>query len=551
MPWLEWHNRNDDLKATAKTPYRLLQPVKSLSYGDENSPNMLIQGDNLEALKALLPYYAGQVKCIFIDPPYNTKSAFEHYDDNLEHAQWLSMMYPRIVLLRELLREDGSIWTTLDDSESHYYKVICDEIFGRGNFLSDIAYERSGVSGLGQGGGFVVNTHERIFVYAKDKKKFTAVDLSGSGALEAKDMKRYNQILVDQGTREEVARFVAPSTGEDVVVYKHSNYETSSISLRKFEDRKDEILAEYVENFDRVYRLTSVQDENEFQNRIMELCGDGLYSADYLVSRGRAKGEHTTTYYIGKQIVVWLRDTAKVEDGEVVRTGKLSDFWAHRDIPKADLANEGGVDFRRGKKPEALLARILRIATRKGDLVVDSFLGSGTTAAVAHKMGRRWIGVESGDQAQTHARARLVAVADGDQSGVSKQVDWTSGGGFQFYQLGPKVFDDQGRINPDIKFEHLAAHIWFAETGTARSTLAMKSPLLGVHDGTAYYLLDNGILGDKSLAGGNMLTLKVLAGLPEHDGPKVIYGEGTNMTVERLRSLGITFKKTPNDIRGR
>jgi len=323
------------------------------------------------------------------------------------------------------------------------------------------------------------------------------------------------------------------------------------IGVEPFEDRKDEILAEYVENFDRVYRLTSVQDENEFQNRIMELCGDGLYSADYLVSRGRAKGEHTTTYYIGKQIVVWLRDTAKVEDGEVVRTGKLSDFWAHRDIPKADLANEGGVDFRRGKKPEALLARILRIATRKGDLVVDSFLGSGTTAAVAHKMGRRWIGVESGDQAQTHARARLVAVADGDQSGVSKQVDWTSGGGFQFYQLGPKVFDDQGRINPDIKFEHLAAHIWFAETGTARSTLAMKSPLLGVHDGTAYYLLDNGILGDKSLAGGNMLTLKVLAGLPEHDGPKVIYGEGTNMTVERLRSLGITFKKTPNDIRGR
>lgn len=551
MPWLEWHHRNDDLKAAAKTPYRLLQPVKSLSYGDEDSPNMLIQGDNLEALKALLPYYAGRVKCIFIDPPYNTQSAFEHYDDNLEHAQWLSMMYPRMVLLRELLREDGSIWTTLDDSESHYYKVICDEIFGRGNFLSDIAYERSGVSGLGQGGGFVVNTHERIFVYAKDKKKFTAVDLSGSGALEAKDMKRYNQILVDSGTREEVARFVAPSTGEDVVVYKHSNYETSSISLRKFEDRKDEILAEYVENFDRVYRLTSVQDENEFQNRIMELCGDGLYSADYLVSRGRAKGENTTTYYIGKQIVVWLRDTAKVEDGEVVRTGKLSDFWAHRDIPKADLANEGGVDFRRGKKPEALLARILRIATRKGDLVVDSFLGSGTTAAVAHKMGRGWIGVESGDQAQTHARARLVAVVDGDQSGVSKQVDWTSGGGFQFYQLGPKVFDDQGRINPDIKFEHLAAHVWFAETGTARSTLAMKSPLLGVHDGTAYYLLYNGILGDKSLGGGNMLTMKVLAGLPKHDGPKVIYGEGTNMTRERLRSLGITFKKTPNDIRAR
>ena len=122
---------------------------------------------------------------------------------------------------------------------------------------------------------------------------------------------------------------------------------------------------------------------------------------------------------------------------------------------------------------------------------------------------------------------------------------------FRFYQLGPKVFDDQGRINPEIKFEHLAAHIWFAETGTARSTRAMKSPLLGVHNGTAYYLLYNGILGDKTLAGGNMLTMKVLAGLPKHDGPMVIYGEGTNMTNDRLRSLGIKFKKTPNDIRAR
>ncbi len=121
MPWLQWHQRDEDLKAAAKTPYRLLQPVQSLAHGDEDAPNMLIQGDNLEALKALLPYYAGQVKCIFIDPPYNTQSAFEHYDDNLEHAQWLSMMYPRMVLLRELLSEDGSIWVTLDDNEAHYF----------------------------------------------------------------------------------------------------------------------------------------------------------------------------------------------------------------------------------------------------------------------------------------------------------------------------------------------------------------------------------------------------------------------------------------------
>lgn len=130
MPILEWLDRENDVKAADDVPYRLLESVPDLSYGDADSPNMLIQGDNLEALKALLPYYAGQVKCIFIDPPYNTKSAFEHYDDNLEHSKWLSMMYPRLELLRELLSEDGSIWVTIDDNEAHYLKVIMDEIFG-------------------------------------------------------------------------------------------------------------------------------------------------------------------------------------------------------------------------------------------------------------------------------------------------------------------------------------------------------------------------------------------------------------------------------------
>ncbi len=142
MPLLSWHNRDEDLTRAARVPCRLLEPVAGLSYGDPDSPNMLIEGDNLDALKALLPYYAGQVKCVFIDPPYNTRSAFEHYDDNLEHSQWLSMMYPRLELLRELLSEDGSIWITLDDNEAHYFKVICDEIFGRKNFLCDIAWEK-------------------------------------------------------------------------------------------------------------------------------------------------------------------------------------------------------------------------------------------------------------------------------------------------------------------------------------------------------------------------------------------------------------------------
>ena len=142
MPLLNWLNKDSATKAAAKSAYRLLEEVTELSYGDKNSENLLIQGDNLEALKALIPFYAGKVKCVFIDPPYNTKSAFEHYDDNLEHSQWLSLMYPRLELLRELLSEDGSIWVTIDDNEAHYLKVLCDEVFGRSNFIADIAWQK-------------------------------------------------------------------------------------------------------------------------------------------------------------------------------------------------------------------------------------------------------------------------------------------------------------------------------------------------------------------------------------------------------------------------
>ncbi|WP_258077860.1 site-specific DNA-methyltransferase [Xanthomonas arboricola] len=168
MPLLNWSDRDEDLTRSALTPYRLLEPVASLSYGEVDSPNMLIEGDNLDALKALLPYYAGQVKCIFIDPPYNTRSAFDHYDDNLEHAKWLSMMYPRLELLKELLSEDGSIWITLDDAEAHYLKVIMDEIFLRKNFVSTLIWEKAD-SPRNSARQFS-SDHDFIFVYSKNEE---------------------------------------------------------------------------------------------------------------------------------------------------------------------------------------------------------------------------------------------------------------------------------------------------------------------------------------------------------------------------------------------
>jgi adenine-specific DNA-methyltransferase len=197
-----------------------------------------------------------------------------------------------------------------------------------------------------------------------------------------------------------------------------------------------------------------------------------------------------------------------------------------------------------------LLQRIIHIATNPGDLVLDSFLGSGTTCAVAHKMGRRYIGIEIGEHAVTHCVPRLKKVIDGEQGGISQSVNWRGGGGFRFYRLGEAVFDDTGRINPNIRFSTLAAHVWFCETKTSMTRKA-DSPLLGIHNGAAYYLLFNGILGDKRPDGGNVLTGRLLSNLPPFYGPKVIYGETSRLGSERLRTEGIIFRQIPYDIKAR
>jgi adenine-specific DNA-methyltransferase len=201
-------------------------------------------------------------------------------------------------------------------------------------------------------------------------------------------------------------------------------------------------------------------------------------------------------------------------------------------------------------KPERLIQRILHLATNPSDLVLDSFLGSGTTAAVAHKMGRRYIGIEMGEHAVTHCAPRLKKVIDGEQGGISKAVNWQGGGGFTFYRLGETVFDEQGKINPKVRFNALAAHVWFSETHT-HLTAVSKTPLLGIFNETAYYLLYNGILGDKTPEGGNVLTARVLRDLPKHAGKKVIYGEMSLLDEAELRTQLVTFKHIPYDIKAR
>jgi adenine-specific DNA-methyltransferase len=400
--------------------------------------NKLIFGDNLLALKSLEQEFAGKIKCVYIDPPFNTQQAFEHYDDSVEHSLWLGLMRERLGYLHRLLRPDGVIWVHLDNSELHYCKLLLDEIFLRSNFIAQITYERSGSAGIGQGGIFV-NTAEYILLYRKGE--FKPNEVSSTKPLDFETMKRYNKVLVDEGKKNIVREFQSKSNGEAVKVFKHDNFKVTSISLRDFEKREEQIQKEFTTNFDRLFRTTNPQKENEFQNDLISgMDSEGLYSVEYIPSRGKYKDQKTTLFYLNRGLFAWLKDTSEVVDNQVVKSNKLTDVWAHGDIPKADLANEGGVEFRRGKKPEQLLKRIIEFSTEPGDWVLDSFAGSGTTGAVAHKLGRRWIMVELGEHCQTHIIPRLQTVISGeDQNGISKSLGWNGGGGFRYYYLAPSL----------------------------------------------------------------------------------------------------------------
>ena len=413
---------------------RILIEDKSKSYGDPNTENMLIHGDNLLALKALERDYTGKIRCIYIDPPYNTGNAFEQYDDDLEHSIWLNMMYKRIRILHSLLSDDGTLWISIDSTEGHYLKVMCDEIFGRSNFVSDITYEKSNVTGLGQGGA-IFNTGEKILVYKKNTVEFNEV--LATEKLAKKTMQRYRKYIQSEGKKELVEEFKSASNGLPVRVYRHTDYVIGNISLKNFESRESEIRSQYYQFFDTIFRTYVVQQENEFQNALMSKMGkNSLYSVEYIPSRGRNEGKETTLFYYNGELCAWLKDTAFLEGKDVVKTTRLSNVWKNDDIPKADLGNEGKVAFPRSKKPEKLIERILLMATNEGDIVLDSFLGSGTTVAVAHKMGRKYIGIELGDHCYSHCKKRLDRVINGeDRGGVTTKYDWQGGGGYKFYEL--------------------------------------------------------------------------------------------------------------------
>ncbi|MCQ8128161.1 site-specific DNA-methyltransferase [Methylomonas rivi] len=513
MPLLDWLNKQDAVRTVQKVPYRLLEAVPELSAGDANAENLLIQGDNLEALKALLPLYAGKVKCIYIDPPYNTRSAFTHYDDNLEHSLWLSLMYPRLELLRELLAEDGSIWVSIDDNEAHYLKVMMDEVFGRGNFVANVIWQKKASPQANS--VWLSDSHDHIICFAKNKDAWCPKLLKRTEAADARFSNPDNDPRGVWTSGDFTISLTGGQRGAQFAKTGQSNnlFEITTPSGRKLWPTKGRCWGSTEERFLELYK----------DNRIWF-------------------GKN------GSNVPRIKRFLSEVQDGIVCTTIWLRSEVGDNQISKKEVMAFNQEDVFSTPKPESLIERIFEVATNSNDLILDSFLGSGTTAAVAHKMGRRYIGIEMGEHAQTHCQPRLKKVVEGEQGGISQAVNWQGGGGFHYFRLGETIFDEYGSIHHNVRFAALAAHIWFCETRVPLAKPA-DTPLLGVHDNTAYYLLYNGILGDRRPQSGNVLTQSVLDALPSHDGRKIIYGEASRFQKARLEVENIVFKQIPYDVR--
>lgn len=526
MPTLNWIGKAAVVKHHKDVPFRLLEPVPALSCGDPASGNLIVQGDNLHALKALLPRYAGQVKCIYIDPPYNTGNEGWAYNDNVNspeirkwlgevvgkegetldrHDRWLCMMYPRLVLLKQFLRDDGSIWISMDESEIAHLRLLMDEIFGRHRFVACNAWQKRYSR---ENRGSIGDVHEYVMVYAQIPDIFQATR---------------NRIPIDE---------------KQAAVYKNPNNDPKGrwrgIPMTAQGYRPNQMY-EIETPSGRKVRPPEGRCWSTIEREFLKLKADGR------IYFGKDGSSQPNT----------IRYLSEVE-GFVPWT-----WWPHEEVGHTDESRKEIQDIFGTQtafdtpKPTRLLDRILQIATDKDSLILDSFAGSGTTGHAVLKQNiadggmRRFILVEMDENIAANVTAERVKRVSQGYTNAKGEAVTGLGAGFQFCRLSAEpLFTPQGQIREDVRFAQLAEFVWFAETGTGYVGNA-DSPLLGVHDGLAVYLLYNGILKDKTVGGGNVLTGPVFDILPPFEGPKVIYAAACRLGAPRLQREQIVFKQTP------
>lgn len=549
MPTLNWIGKEAVVKHHKDVPYRLLEPVPELSCGDPGSGNLIVQGDNLHALRALLPRYAGQVKCIYIDPPYNTGNENWVYNDNVNSPEirkwlgqvvgregetldrndrWLCMMYPRLLLLRQFLRADGVIFISIDDNEVAELRLLMDEVFSDRNFIANLLWQKRTSPDARLG---LSDAHEHIICYAKSKNlvKF------GKTPQSAKQLKNYKNPDNDQ-------RGPWASTDFSAQGYRPNQmYPITTTSGRVVNPPPGNCW----KNVEDVF-LDLVKDGRIWFGK----DGAGVPRRKTFLSE--SEGVSAWTWWSNDEVGHSQEAKAEVKD---ILVGAEKIF----DTPK----------------PTRLIQRILQIATDKDSLILDSFAGSGTTGHSVLKQNlddggnRKFILVEMDENIASNVTAeRVRRVSQGydrPSTGSGRAAERVEGlgGGFQFCKLSEEpLFTPDGQIRADVTFAQLAEFVWFVETGTGFSPSpqpspltnsrglgqgegVILSPLIGVHEGRAVYLLYNGILKDKTVSGGNVLTGPVYELLPKFDGAKIIYAAACRLGSARLTRKNITFKQTP------
>lgn len=543
MPTLNWIGKDAVVNHHLQVPFHLLKDVPDLACGQPGDGNLIVQGDNLVALKALLPGYAGQVKCIYIDPPYNTGNEGWAYNDNVNspsmrdwlgkvvgkdgetldrHDRWLCMMYPRLALLRQFLREDGAIFISIDDNEVQALRYVMDEIFGPSNFIATVLWQK--VYSPKNSARHFSEDHDYIVIYAKSANIWRPNLIPRNDDQDAAYKNRDNDVRGPWKTGDLSARNF----------YSQGTYEIVCPSGRV------------------IPRPPTGTYWRYSREKFLEM------DADKRIWWGKDGGS----------IPQIKRFLSEVKQGVVPQTMWFYGDVGHTQDAKKELVSV--MNFADSQsvfitpKPSRLIERVIQIGTNPGDLVLDSFGGSGTTAHAVLKINRsapaseprRFIMVEmDGKIAREVTAERVRRIAQGYTNAKGEKVEGF-GGGFRFCELSEPLFDEDGKIRETVRFADLARHVYFTETGEPlpRERISAKSPLLGVHQGRAVCLLYNGILKDKSPGGGNALTQETLGLLREVCVGQsverlVVYGTSQRLSPARLKREGVTFKQIPYSIR--
>jgi adenine-specific DNA-methyltransferase len=435
-PRLEPRILLEDLDKSYHAPYRVTD--------HDLFDNRLIFGDNLLALKALEQEFSGKIKCIYVDPPFNTQQAFEHYEDGLEHSLWLSLMRDRFELLKNLLAPDGTLFVHIDDNELGYLIALLDEVFERNNRLYVVTFKQGSATGHKAINPGCVNTTNFLLIYAKNKSSWTPNRVF-TGRERDERYGQYVENIDDLHSQWRITTLM-----KAFAAGRHLNEKEA----RAFAKAKPESLDDFVLKNARSVIQLAKPDYSGVGAETRKMIDQSQSQPERIFRLQRA--EFSDIYLKGGKRILFYSDKLKQVDGVWVAGEPLTTLWD--DILSNNLHAEGGVEFPKGKKPEALIKRALDLVTRPGDWVLDSFAGSGTTGAVAHKMGRRWIMVELGEHCHTHIIPRLKKVIAGeDKSGITSAVGWQGGGGFRYFRLAPSLLAQDKWGNWVISAEFNAA----------------------------------------------------------------------------------------------